>query len=408
MEPKSFNFVKLLPQEVSEIIFMNLACRDLLNAMQVHSTWNYLIGASKIIASNIKLSLSSKETKQSDVDKVFEILNESHRQYQHLELNLFGSKSEKLINIINLRDWKSFQLRCKLTQNVGEKLVDTLMERCSKIISLQLHFDWLDLAGKILKPSKNLKTLKLHGSLESDDLFIDHDLHLKSLHLDVWRSYNKTPSKNPQVFNRFLKSQTVTLTSLSINFGSYGPFLDEDTLHMILTMPNLTHLTLNIDSPFLQPNRTLDNLPKNHSVVELMLLLNFHNIVQRGLDNATKSFMNKFHNVKTLRLKELHRTVFQFVEKYFNATLEKFIIEDTVYMSSDTSKTNSFPNLRSVKFFRAINPQFERRLKDANKDELGNFSRCLLDEIQNHSNDERKFRSAALYPTFTIMASDIQ
>lgn len=404
MEYKLLNFVQLLPQEISETIFMNLACVDLLNAMLVHSSWNYLIGASKTITANIKLGLSTTKIKQSDI----EILKESHRQYQHLELNLFGPKSEDLISIINLRDWKSFQLRCKLTRNIGERLLETLLVRCSKINNLQLHFDWLELTGKILKACQKLKTLKLQGCLESDDIFNDQDIHLQVLHLNIWRSYNKPPIENPQLFNRFLKCQTASLTALSINFGNYGPFLDEDTLYIILTMPKLTHLTLNIDSPFLHPNQPLEHLPDNHSVVELMLLLNFNNIIQGGPNNVTKNFMKKFRNVKTLRLKELHRNVFQFVEKYFNATLEKVIIEDTVYMSSDSSHVNAFPNLHSVKFFRAINPQFERHLKNVPKDELGNFSKCLLNEIQNHSNDERTFRSAALYPTLTIMASDLQ
>lgn len=408
MVSKSFNFVKFLPQEVSEIIFMNLTCRDLLNAMQVHSSWNFLIGDSKIVAENIKLSVSTKKIKNSGVDKLFDILKKSHRQYQHLELNLFGTRSEKLIDSIALRDWKSFQLRCKLTQNAGEKLIETLMARCSKLISLQLHFDWLHLTRKILKESKKLKVLKLQGHLENDDLFDDHDLHLQELYLDIWRTYNKTSIKNPQMFNKFLRSQTASLTALSIKFGSYGPFVDEDTLQTILKMPKLTHLTLNIDSPFLHPNQPLEHLPENYSVVELMLLLNFNNFIQCSSNNVTINFMKKFHNVKTLRLKELHRKVFQFVEKYFNATLEKLIIEDTVYMSSDTSHVNAFPNLRSVKFFRAINPQLVYRLKDAPKDDFGNFSRCLLDEIQNHNNVESTFRSAALYPTHTLLALDLQ
>lgn len=56
--------------------------------MQVYSTWNCLIGTLKILTGNIKVSLSTKELRQKEISEVLASLRQSHRQYQHLELNL--------------------------------------------------------------------------------------------------------------------------------------------------------------------------------------------------------------------------------------------------------------------------------------------------------------------------------
>lgn len=406
MESYSLNFVEILPEEINEMIFMKLSCRDLLNAMQVHSTWSDSIGASRTIMDNVKLSLNSKRLKStSNPGEVCETLKESRRHYQHLQLDIFGPKTEALIDVIDQGDWKSLQLCFQVKQNVGNKLIEKL-KRCSNLVSLELGFNRLDLIEKLLKSNKGLRVLKLSGRLESDDIFSHFDASLQTLAFDTWRDYNKPPSENSPVFNKFLKAQAGKLKSLSIDFGSYGPYIDQVTLETIMTMPKLKNLTINIESHFLQPSRPLKDLRENRSVVNLNLLMNFHNIVQWGLDSKTKSFMSKFRNLKTLQLKELHRSIFQFIQDF--DSLEEVIIEDTIYMSSDTSNVNAFPNLRSVKFGRAINPELEQRLKDAVEDELGNFSRCLLTEVQNHPNNEREYRSAAFYPTFILMASDLQ
>lgn len=401
------NFVEILPVEISELIFTNLICCDLLKAMQVHSTWNEVIGSSKTLKDNIKLTLNQKNIKKSEPYEVCEILKDSRRQYRHLELNLSGTKSNILIEVIKTQNWNSFKIRGQLALAVGIELIKTLEERCSNLVSLTLQFDQLFLIGELLKANKALKILKLQGRLDNDDIFDQrNDLKLQVLHLDTWRDYNKAPDENPQVFNTFLKTQADTLSDLSIDFGSYGPYLDQSTLHIILNMPKMVNLTINIESYFLQPSRMLQDLPDNHLIVNLNPLLNFHNVIKWGLDNETKSFMGKFHNVKTLRFKELQKKLFQFVEEHFSDTLEELIVDDTIYMSSDNSDINAFPKLRAVKFGRAINPELERRLKDAPEEELGNFSRFLLEELNNHPNNEREFRSAAIYPTFTLLASD--
>ena len=407
MESKSFNFVELIPEEIHELIFKYLSVSELLTAALVHSSWDESIGASKTVMDRIKLNLDKDKIKPSNSEEVSAILIESRRQYQHLELSLFGPKSVSLINVIDLSIWKSFRFRGNIKQDVRVKIIDRLLERCSNLVSIDLQMDGLELTGKLLTASTKLKKLSLKGRLESDEIFNDLDLKLQALHLDTWRDYNKAPDENPQVFNNFLKSQADTLSALSVDFGSYGPFVDRATLQVILSMPKLTDLTLSLESHFLLSNRSLEDLPENRSVINLNLLLNFHNFVRWGIDNMTKSFMKMFYNVKTLRLKELHLKIFQFIEEVF-PSLEDIIIEDTIYMSADTSNSSAFPHLQCVKFGRAINPELEQRLKDAAEDELGNFSKCLLQELQNHSNNEREFRSSAVHPTLVLMASELE
>lgn len=396
----SLNFLDFLPEEISESIFMKLSSSDVLKAMLVHSSWNEFISSSRKLMNGVKLRLNSKTIKPNSPENVIASLNESTRMFEHLELNIFGATNACLIDIIELRDWKSFELRGKILQVDACRLMEKLKETCSNLVSLDLQTDWLEETNKVLRSCKNLKQLRLRGCFENDKIIEHLEMKLEKLELKTWRDYNRTPSENPQGFNNFLRSQADTLKSLSIDFGSYGPYVDQTTLLLILEMPKLTDLKLNIESEFLPFHQSLEHLPENFSISKLHLLLNFHNILKWGLDKPTKSFMKKFRGLKTLQLKELHRKVFEFISDF--ETLEEIVIDELIYISSDNSGSAAFPNLQRINFGHAIHPELQRHIENAAVDELGNFSRNLLIELRGHPNNENTFRSTAIYPTCVL------
>lgn len=394
------NFLEILPEEISEFIFMKLLTCDLLNATLVHRSWNSFIGSSRKLMKIIKLRLSSRTIKPSSPDHVVEILSESIRMYEHLELNIFGTVNISLIAIIEIREWKSFQLNGKINQIDVHRLMEKLTTNCANLESLEIQIDWLNETKKLLRKSKNLKNLKLRGRLDDEDIFDRLEMKLEKLELITWREYNRPPYENPQVFNNFLKSQSDTLKALSIDFGSYGPYIDHITLRSILDMNQLTDLKINIESDFLPSHQSVHHLPDNFSITKLHLILNFNNLLKWGINQQTKSFMNKFRSLKTLQMKELHRKIFEYISDF--KTLEEIIIDELIYISSDNSRPTDFPNLQKIKFCHAVHPKLQRHLENTSENQVGNFSRCLLKELVDHPNNESKFRSTAIYPSFVL------
>lgn len=383
------NFVEFLPEDNVENIFMYLPTSDLLNATLVHSTWNEYIGSSKKLMKKIKLRLNSKTIKPCSPDEVVQILSESSRKYEHLELTRFRANMSRLLDVFELRHWTSFLLRCKIQEHVGNLLMDKLTEHCTSLTSIDLQFDWLDKVAPFIRANQDLKEVILQGGFETDDIFVElRNMKLEKLMLVVARHYEDHPRVFRPALNECIRAQVDTLKRLKIDFHITCAHMDRATLEMILQMPKLTRLTIEFDSYFMSQYEHFQDVQDNNVVTKLRLILDGNHMSVCGLGELKQNFIEKFRNVKVLRICELHRKVFNFIAETLHS-LEEIIIDEEIYMSSDSSAVHAFPNLRRVKFGYAINPLLQQQLQEAA--ELGNFGRCLLEELQNHEDNEEKF-----------------